>query len=428
MFDTPFSQAMLGMLIAVAAGAVIGMEREQSRGSSPNSFGGVRTFPIICLTGALAGQLSHALGAWVVVAGVLVLGALVCVSHYHSVATQKGFGVTSEMAAVATYLLGVLTTTPVADLDVHHRLLLVPSIACGMMALLSVKAPLHDAIKKLSLDDIYATAKFVLLALVILPLLPNEGFGPYHVINPFKIGLMVALIAGISFVGYFATRFFGAGRALLVTGVFGGLASSTAVTVSVSPRAKENEQALLPALAAVIAAGGSMFVRVVVVIAVMDVGLVPALAPSFAAMAVVSAVIAVVLYRSARKGQTKDREELKLNNPFELRSAITVAVIVTVVLFVTRWADEVFGDRGFCATAALTGLVDVDGIMLSAATMHREGLDAKVATTAVALAAMMNTLGKACVGTFLGGRAFGVRLLAAAIAVIGAGVVALIIA
>ncbi len=418
---------MLGMLIAVAAGAVIGMEREQSRGSAP-SFGGVRTFPIICLAGALSGLLAHTLGVWVVLAGVLILGALLCVSHYYSVTTQQGFGVTSEMAAVATYLLGVLTTTPVAELDVHHRLLLVPSIACGMMALLSVKEPLHDAIKKLSLDDIYATAKFVLLALVILPLLPNEGFGPYHVINPFKIGLMVALIAGISFVGYFATRFFGAGRALLVTGVFGGLASSTAVTVSVSPRAKEHAQALLPALAAVIAASGSMFVRVVAVIAVMDVRLVPSLAPPFGAMALVSAVIAFVLFRRSRASEEKDGKDLKLHNPFELRSAITVAVIVTVVLFVTRWADEVFGATGFYGTAALTGLVDVDGIMLSAATMHREGLDAKVATTAVAIAAMMNTLGKVGMGTFLGGRAFGVRLLAAAIAVIGAGVVTLIIA
>ncbi|HSI03821.1 MAG TPA: MgtC/SapB family protein, partial [Myxococcota bacterium] len=178
MFDTPFSQAMLGMLIAVAAGAVIGIEREQARAGTGNGFGGVRTYPAICLAGALAGLLAQALGPWIVVAGILVIGVLLAISHYHEVETRQGSGITSEIAAVVTYLLGVLATMPVGELAVHHRLLLVPAIAGGLMSLLSVKEPLHDAVRKLSLDDMYASAKFVLLALIVLPLLPNEGFGP----------------------------------------------------------------------------------------------------------------------------------------------------------------------------------------------------------------------------------------------------------
>ncbi len=418
---------MLGMLIAVAAGAVIGMEREQANNGKGSSFGGVRTFPVICLAGALAGLLAQTLGPWIVVAAVLVVGGLLAISHYHAIEKQAGFGLTSEVAAIVTLLLGVLTTIPAQGLEVHHRLLIVPAIAGGMMALLSIKAPLHDAVRKLSLDDIYATAKFVLLALVVLPLLPNEGFGPYHAINPFKIGLMVALIAGISFIGYFATRFIGAHRALLATGVFGGLASSTAVTVSLSPRAKEHKKALLPALAAVVAAGGSMFVRVMVVVGVMDAGLLPKLVPPFAAMAVVSAVIAIVIYRRCRT-DAGDSGDLKLHNPFELRSAVTVGFVVTAVLLLTRWANEIFGARGFYGTAALTGVADVDGIMLSAVTMHREGMDAEVAATALAIAAMVNSLSKVGIATWLGGRALGLRFLLAAIAVIAAGVVALIIA
>ena len=427
MFDTPFSQAMLGMLVAVAAGAVIGMEREQAHHGKGSSFGGVRTFPVICLAGALSGLLAQMLGPWIIVAAILVLGGLLTISHFYAIEKEARFGLTSEVAAIVTLLLGVLTTSPMAGLEVHHRLLLVPAIAGGMMGLLSIKAPLHDAVRKLSLDDIYATAKFVLLALVVLPLLPNQGFGPYNAMNPFKIGLMVALIAGISFIGYFATRFIGADRALLATGIFGGLASSTAVTVSLSPRAKENGKALLPALAAVVAAGGSMFVRVMVVVGVMDAGLLPRLAPPFAVMAVVSAVIAIAVYRRCR-ADARDGNELKLHNPFELRSAVTVGLVVTAVLLLTRWASEIFGAHGFYGTAALTGIADVDGIMLSAVTMHRDGMEADVAATAVAIAAMVNSLSKVGIAAWLGGRTLGLRFLLAAIAVIAAGVVALIIA
>jgi uncharacterized membrane protein (DUF4010 family) len=426
MFDTPFSQAMLGMLIAVAAGAVIGIEREQAHNGAAEGFGGVRTYPAICLAGALSGLLAQSLGPWIVVAGILVIGALLAISHYQEIETRQGFGITSEIAAVVTYFLGVLATLPVSELEVHHRLLLVPAIAGGMMSLLSVKEPLHDVVRKLSLDDMYAAAKFILLALIVLPLLPNEGFGPFQSINPFKIGLMVALIAGISFVGYFATRFVSADRALLVTGALGGLASSTAVTVSVAGRVRESEKALYPALAAVVAAGGSMFVRVIVVIAVMDARLLPSLAPPFVAMAVVSAVIAVIAYRYSRN-TLHDGKDLKLHNPFELRSALTVGLIITVVLLITRWANHAFGARGFYATAALTGIADVDGILLSAATMHRDGLQAEIATAAVAIAAMVNTFSKVGMATWLGGRGLGWRLLLAAIAVITAGVVALII-
>ncbi len=427
MFETPFSQAMLGMLIAVAAGAVVGIEREQARGGSRKGFGGVRTYPAICLAGALSGMLAPALGPWVVVAGVVVIGGLLAISHHHAVQAGDGFGITSEIAAVVTYFLGVLATLQVANLALHHRFLLVAAIAGGMMALLSVKEPLHDAVRKLSLDDMYATAKFVLLALIVLPLLPNEGLGPFHAINPFKIGLMVALIAGISFLGYIATRFIDAERALVVTGVFGGLTSSTAVTVSLAGRVRENQQALFPALAAVVAAGGIMFIRVIVVIAVMDVGLLPNVWPPFVAMAVVSTVIAVLLYRRSRS-KPANGKELKLSNPFALRSAVTVGLVVTAVLLLTRWASEAFGAQGFYVTAALTGVADVDGILLSAATMHREGMTADIATTAVAIAAMVNTLSKVGIATWIGGRDLGWRFLLAAIAVIAAGVVPLLLA
>ena len=426
MFDTPFAEAMLGMLVAVTAGAVIGMEREQAHQGTSRKFGGVRTYPAICLAGAVAGLLAHGLGPWIVVAGILVIGGLLLVSHYHAIETQQGFGITSEIAAVVTYFLGVLATLQVEGLEVRDRLLIVPAIAGGLMALLSVKEPLHDAVRKLSVDDIYATAKFVLLALIVLPLLPNQGIGPFQAINPFKIGLMVALIAGISFVGYFATRFIGVDRALLMTGALGGLASSTAVTVSVSGRVREDDDALYPALAAVVVAGASMFVRVIAVIAVIDTRLLPSVAPPFAAMAVVSAAIAVVCYRRSRS-KVADGKNLKLHNPFELRSALTVGLIITAVLLLTRWAIASFGAHGFYGTAALTGIADVDGILLSAATMHREGMPPEMAATAVTIAAMANTLSKVGIATWRGGGRFGWRFLLAAIAVIFAGALALLL-
>jgi uncharacterized membrane protein (DUF4010 family) len=164
-----------------------------------------------------------------------------------------------------------------------------------------------------------------------------------------------------------------------------------------------------------------------VVIAVLNASLVPSLAPPFVAMALVSGVIMLVLYRRSRS-KLADGGDLKLHNPFELRSAITVGLVVTAILLVTRWANHLFGAHGYYGTAALAGIADVDGVVLSAATMHREGMDAEIATNAIAIAAMVNTISKVAIATWIGGRALGWRLLLSAIAVVSAGVIALVIA
>jgi len=254
-----FEEIFLGFLIALAAGALIGLEREQARVLDKKpSIGGVRTFPLIALAGALSALLAHTMGVWPVLGALLVVGAFLGVSYYQEWSREAAPGLTTQVAALITFLLGALALLPGLPLATGQRYLLIVASAGVVMALLSFKAPLHQAVARVSEDDIYATAKFVILALVVLPLLPDRTFGPLHVLNPFDTGLMIVLIAGISFLGYIATRIAGEGRGLAVTGILGSLVSSTAVTVSMATRVREAPKIAVLAAVAILAASATM--------------------------------------------------------------------------------------------------------------------------------------------------------------------------
>ena len=180
-----FEEIFLGFLIALAAGALIGLERQQDKATQERpAIGGVRTFPLIALVGALSAFLAQTMGVWPIVAALLVVGGFLTVSYYKDRGRSIALGITTPVAALITFLLGVLALLPNIPLDTIHRYLLIIASAAVVMALLSYKEPLHQAITHVSNDDIYATAKFVILALVVLPLLPNRTFGPLDVLNP----------------------------------------------------------------------------------------------------------------------------------------------------------------------------------------------------------------------------------------------------
>ena len=230
-------------------------------------------------------------------------------------------------------------------------------------------------------DDVYATLKFLIVAVVVLPLLPNQTFGPLDVLNPFKVGLMVVLIAGIDFVGYVAVRVLGPGRGLGLTGIVGGLASSTAVTLSVSGRAKE-EPALAPSCAlAAITASTIMVPRVLLEVAVVHRPLVQDLAKPLAAMTLGGVVAVWIFYRRSRSA-TGRSADLKLQNPFELTSALKWGLVFVVVLFAAKLLQSLFGESGVYLAGLVAGASDVDAITLSMASLTKSGtVESKVAVT-----------------------------------------------
>ena len=226
------------------------------------------------------------------------------------------------------------------------------------LALLALKEPLHGFVNRLSPDDVYATTKFVLLALVILPVLPRGTYGPLDVFSPYKIGKMIVLVAGVSFAGYAASRIIGSARGLLVAGLLGGLVSSTAVTLTYSGRGRKEPDIASLCAVAIIAACSTMFARLVVVVAIVDRPLLPALAPPLGATALVGFAVAFALYRKANaasEATSREGAEPTLRNPFELKQAVSFGLLYGAVLFIAKAAQRGAGSAGLYVSSVLAG-------------------------------------------------------------------------
>ena len=401
--------------IALAAGLLIGLERQQSH-PTPNpegSFlGGVRTFPLLALAGAMSVVLARAGMAWAPVIALLAVVVLLAISFSADVKQGRDRGLTTEIAALVTFLLGGLAAAHEAIPMPEERAVVVGGTAVVVTLLLSSKPRLHGLAEKVSSDDLFATVKFLIVAVLVLPLLPDRTMGPLDVLNPFQIGLMVVLIAGISFVGYVARRALGPGRGVVITALVGGLVSSTAVTLSFASRSKR-EPAIVPLAAiAILLASTIMFVRILVEVAAVHAPLLPAVGRPVGAMAVAGLVAAAVLWFRAR-GSKATATDVELTNPFELGTALRMGLLFAVVLFASKAAQSYAGSGGMYVAAVLAGTTDVDAITLSTANLARGGLDPAVATTTIVIGAASNTVVKAIIAAVVGGAALGMRVLVA---------------
>jgi uncharacterized membrane protein (DUF4010 family) len=270
--------------------------------------------------------------------------------------------------------------------------------------LLSTKAPLHHLAERIREEEIYAILKFGIVSVIVLPLLPNRTFGPFQVLNPRLIWWMVVLISAVSMIGYMLTRWLGARQGVAMTGLLGGLASSTAVAFGLSQKARDAEDSLAKCFAlGIVIASTVMFFRMLLLVFVVNPALTRAVMLSMALPAVVGVGGAIILWK--QKSGEQDAA-LPVKNPMELGSAIKFGLVFAVVLFVARAGYHYFGTSGIYAAAALAGLADVDAITISAAGLAREGvLTPSTAGAAILLAGAMNTLVKGGIAAVLGGPA-----------------------
>jgi uncharacterized membrane protein (DUF4010 family) len=402
-------QIALGLALALVVGGALGLERERRvQAESKHSFGGARTFPLVALFGALCALLSRSLGPSVLVLGGAGLTFLLGLSYWGA---QRDDGVdqpglTTEIAALLTFALGALPLVSVPELGFQVRVLLVGGLGTCVMALLALRRPIHEFAGQLSSEDLQATVRFALAALVVLPLLPDQSYGPSEVLNPYRIGIVVVLIAGIGFVGYVAVRLYGERKGLAVTAAAGGLASSTAVTLTFASRAREHPRLRGACAMAVCLASTIMFPRVLVLIATVKPSLAAQAALPLGAMLAVAVGGAFLAWRKLVR-EAESGEPTRLSNPFRLREAVRLGLIYAVVRLVSALAWEHFGQSGLYASAVLAGLADVDAISLSVANLQRGSLAADPAVTAVTLAAATNTLVKVGLCTAIGGRELG---------------------
>ena len=380
---------------ALLIGALVGVEREKRKSEELEGIG-LRTFILLALIGAVAGFLSRGGGVpWVLLAAFLPVSALVFARYSQVARAQAGaFGLTTEIAAVAVFLLGAMTM-------LGHREL---AIGLGVVtaAALAYKQPLHGLVAKLGWDDVYAGVRLLVATFIILPLLPDRTLDPWDALNPYKLWLLVILISSLSLVGYVATRWLGPGRGTALTGITGGLVSSTAVTLSFARRSRDEPAAAAALACGILLAWAVMFGRVLVLVLAVNIGLVYPLLPPFAAMGLVTLLAAWLLYR--RGGETAERQDLPLKNPFSLTAAAKFAAIFAVVLLLVKVTQFYFPGGGIYIVAALAGLTDVDAITLSMAE-YAKANPPIVAATAVVIAAISNTVVKCGMVATLGGRA-----------------------
>lgn len=380
-----------GLASALIIGALVGIERERSKALSGNvGIGGVRTFILFALTGAVASWLSQELGsAWIFVAALGSVGAL-AVAGYVVQARIKpnAVGLTTETAAIGVCLLGGACTAGYNEMAL--------AVGIAVSAVLAYKEPMHGLVAKLGPDDISAGVKLLAATFIVLPLLPTTAVDPWGVLKPRSIWTLVILIAGLSLVGYVATRALGPRRGTALTGLSGGLVSSTAVTLAFAKQSREEGGRSDDALAGgLLLAWAVMSVRVVVLAAILFTPLVTPLLVPFGAMTVVTLAAAAFLLRRARAQEPAAAGEVVLKNPFSLTAAFKFGLLFAAVLIVVAAAERYLPTQGYYLVAALAGLTDVDAITLSMAGVARSGgTSVATAATALVVAAVANTLAK----------------------------------
>jgi len=411
--------------VSLGVGLLIGLQREQSAHQDGHAegdyLGGIRTYPMYALAGALATLLAQKLSLWLLPAVLLVLSAPLVLAYAQDLKDGKDRGLTSEVSFVLAFMLGALALAEQVITPMSTRLLLVSAIGVSITALLSMKKPLHDLAQRVSSEDMYSTLKFLVLAVIVLPLLPNRNVGPLDVLNPFSVGLMIVLMAGVSFAGYVAIRLLGAGHGLGLTGLIGGLVSSTAVTLAVSGRARHDPSLGNSCALAVILASTVMVGRVALVISAVNRDLLKVVAIPLGGMVAGGLLAALVLFLLARKDSKAATSEMHFHNPFELGTAFKFGAIYVVILFITKGAVTYFGNSGVYLASLLGGLTDMDAVTLSMSRLAGSGLEMTAAAIAILIAAASNTCVKTGLSISLGGWNFGKRVLLAFFAVLVAG-------
>ena len=412
MFELP-ADIWIDLAHALGIGLAVGLEREHSELAadlsplqSPEEQAverqrglpmGVRTFALLSLLGWAIGVAGGSF-AWLPPVGLLVAGSMI-VGQY-IVAREQGYGLTTEVAAVLVFVMGLMVP--------EHRALAV-ALAIATTLLLISKQWIHSAIQKMRKVELTGALQLVILLAIVLPLLPDEPVDPWGVLAPRRIGWFVALIAGLSYVGYVAIRIFGRRRGVGLTGLFGGLTSSTAVTASMA-KAGRDEAMREPGQLATLIANATMFARVIVITAVVSRSVAARVALPMALMGAVMLGAAVWRWRAMSGASEADRAapQTQLKNPFALLPALMWGAALSAVVLIAGIASDLFGDAGLMAAAAISGLADVDVITLAVSEQSSAGqLAASVAAIAVTLAVMSNTVVKGAMACAGGGWRYG---------------------
>jgi len=405
------------LAIALAIGLIVGAQRgwQARERAEGQRVAGIRTFGLLGLLGGVAALLGRELGGLVPAAALVAVAAFLLVGHWQRTRDAGDVGATTETAAVLTFLLG--------GLAVLGPPVVAAAAAVVTALLLQMKPVLHGWLRRTEPEDLLAALQLLLVSVVVLPFLPDRGFGPGSAINPYRLWWMVVLICALTFAGHVAMRWFGAARGVLAVGLFGGLASSTAVTLSLARQARAHPELGAAFAAGILLAFIVMLARIALVAFALAPGLARALAVPLGAAAVVGVLAGAWLLRRGSGTQAPERVAGK---PIDILMALQLAVVLAVVLALAELARDRLGDAGLSVLAVLAGLTDVDAITLAAAELVGGGMAVAAGAQAVLLAAGTNTLVKAGMTVVIAGGTLARIVVAVSAAMLVAGALAVL--
>jgi len=402
---------------SLAIGVLVGLQREHAHGGSDKElFAGVRTFALISLLGSSAALTADELGTPLGFVGLLLpMGGLIVAAYFVGTWKRGGVGLTTEIATLLTYAAGAFCY--------WNHLPLAAAVGVATTALLSLKPEMHAFADRITREDVYATLEFAVITVIVLPILPNRGYGPapLDVLNPREIWLMVVLISGISFLGYVLIKLVGPTHGITLTGLLGGIISSTPVTLSFSQRSREKEDLARPFALAITVAWAISYVRILAEVAALNPALLARVWLPLVAAASMGLAYSAYLYV---RQPTREEGEVPFKNPFELGTALQFGLLYAVVLVIAKAAQIYTGDLGVYLSSFIAGLPDVDAVTLSMARLARPegGLSAVVGARAIVLGAMANTLAKGAIVLSAGAPGLRRRILPSVVMMLTAGV------
>ena len=374
------------LFVALLLGAIVGTQRGWvMRNSVEGSrVAGIRTFSLVGLLGGLVGILANLYTPLLLGFALIALVILACIAFVIQQKKSEDISITGVVSLVITFVLG--------SLAVSGEPVLAAAAAVITAVVLDNKRELHQALQRLQEYELDAALRLLLISIVLLPLLPNQAYGPWNALNPYEIWWMVVLIASISFVGYFAIKIGGAKRGILFTSVFAGLSSSTALTLQFSHLSRE-QSSISPLLASgILLSCGTMFPRLLIVLSVINPQLVTLLWPIVMIMMIALYFPAWWIWRRSEVGKVEQSN--KQTNPLALQSALFFGVVLAVIMLLSHALSDLFGNAGVLILSALSGITDVDAISLALGRQSTQTLSVETAALGILIAASVNTVVK----------------------------------
>jgi uncharacterized membrane protein (DUF4010 family) len=399
------------MTIALAIGLVIGIERgwQQREEAEGERAVGLRTHALAGLLGGAWGAIARGTGDWGVVAlglAFMTFAGAIVIFRLRELEHDKTFGATTVVAAMIAFALGAMAV--LGDQTVAA------AAGVAVAVLLALKTVLHTWLKRLTWEELRAGLILLAMTVILLPVLPDREIAAWLPINPREVWLLTILIAALSFAGYVAIRVAGPQLGIPLSGIAGGLVSSTATTLNMGRLARQHTERTKLFAAAILLSSAVMVLRVIFLVGVVNASLLQFVAPPLVLAVLAQGVLAGYLGNWTRSAATVD-QPLSLRNPFDLGVVLAFGALLAIIMVLTKLLAAWAGAGGAIALAAISGTFDVDAISLSLARLVPGGLDANTAACAILVAVIANSLTKIALAWTTGGAALG-RLFAGGVA------------